>query len=167
MKKIGLLVVLAACFINAVAQKQSYDFLKGEKEMFIVLDYSVAKLNKKQSNAFFTLKNIEDPDYEAQYRKSMMQILVSDINKYLPSDFIVVPYDKNAKYKLTVKVMTVDDDGDTQAYIFISDIDSHEIKSQFFLEANGGRWGSFANLSGDAMENIACSIGRHLAKRMK
>ena len=165
MKKIGLLVIFAVCFIGTKAQK-SYDFLKGEKEMDIVLDYSEAKLDKKQSTAFFTLKNMDEQDYEEKYKKRMLQIFVSNVNEYLPSDFIIVPDAQNTDYQLIIKVINVDGDGETTAKIIISKIDTNEVMANFSANGDGGRWGSFSNLSGDGMERLAKNVGKNVAKKM-
>ena len=167
MKKIVFLAMLTVCFINIKAQNQNFDFLRGVEELDVELDYSIAKFEKKWASDFFMLENSRNPNWEIEYKKEMLIKFVISANSYLPSWCIIKENFQNAKYKIIVKVIKLDDDKDTDANILIVEKNSGEILAQFSVYGAAGTFGSFKNLSGDAMENVGKKAGKFLAKKIR
>jgi hypothetical protein len=167
MKKTGLLVVLAFLSGSIMAQSQDFGFLKGVKEFSVEMDYSQTRFDKKVSEDFFMIANNRNPNFETTYKKEMLLKFIVSINSYLPDGCRVKENSQNAEYKIIVRVMSLNGDKDTNADILITRTDSSEILAQFAVYGEAGKYGSFANLSGDAMVKVGEKAGKFLSKKVK
>lgn len=66
----------------------------------------------------------------------------------------------NPQYSITVRAVEVDDDGETKAIVTLYENTSNAILGEVTLEADGGRYGSWVNLMGDAMERMGKELGK-------
>lgn len=64
-----------------------------------------------------------------------------------------------AQYALTIQALTVDDDGETEAKLILKDTATGEILGEAVMNADGGRFGSWQNLMGDALERMGEEFG--------
>ncbi|MDL2231457.1 hypothetical protein LJB85_01810 [Porphyromonadaceae bacterium OttesenSCG-928-L07] len=167
MKKLLFAIMIVLCFTGAQAQKKSWNFLKGEKALNVLLDYSEAQMDYRDAESFFELKNAKDPDYQEKYESETLVKFVRSVNKSLTSGIAVVFDSKNANYLLTIKVVSVDRNGNINATILISKMDTAETLAQFSAKVEGGHFGSFANLSKDGMNNLGTYVGKYISKKMK
>lgn len=73
---------------------------------------------------------------------------------------ILLPHATNSVYTITLRAVEVDDDGETKAIITLHDNTTHTVLGEVTLEADGGRYGSWVNLMGDAMERMGKELGK-------
>ncbi len=168
-KTLFLVFVLMLCITSVHAQKSkkiSLDFLKNEKELNVIFDYSEAKFEKKLAEDYFAQENAKNKDWEAKYKEAMITKFIAAINGELSNGCRVRRESQNVKYQLIVKVIKIDDDCDTDAEILVTEINSINILAQFSVYGAAGSFGSFTNLCGDAIENIGEKTGKFIAKKI-
>lgn len=66
----------------------------------------------------------------------------------------------NSLYTITVRAITVDDDGETEAVVTLRENATNAVLGEVTLNADGGRYGSWTNLMGDAMERMGETLGK-------
>ena len=167
MKKIGLLLMLFFWFGNIMAQEKDFSFLKGVKEFSVEMDYSQTRFDRKLAEDFFMIQNNRNPKWEATYKKEMLLKFMVNANSYLPDGCRIRENSQNAEYKIIVKVITLNENKDTNAEILITKINSSEVLAKFSVYGKAGKYGTYANLSGDAMQKIGKETGLFLAKRVE
>jgi len=160
-------VMIIVCFINIHAQDKNFEFLRGVKEFIVEMDYSQARFDKELATDYFMIENERDPNYEAKYKKEMLNKFIVSTNSYLPDGCQVRENSQSAKYKIVVKVIKLDKNRNTNADILISIVNSSEILAKFSVYGAAGKFGSFTNLSGDAMKNVGKNTGNFLAKKVE
>ena len=69
---------------------------------------------------------------------------------------------KTENYQLVFKVITVDDDGETNGNLLLLDKDGIVIGEAEKFNANGGHFGSQTNLMGDAAERLGKKIAQFI-----
>ena len=159
--------MLSIWFGNIMAQDQGFSFLKGVKEFSVEMDYSQTRFDKKIAEDFFMIQNTRNPKWEATYKKEMLIKFIVNVNSYLPDGCRVKENSQNADYKIIVKVKALNGNKDTDADILITKVNSSEVMAKFSVNGKAGKYGSYANLSGDAMEKIGIEVGQFLAKRVE
>ena len=156
MKKIGFITMFVMCLANIHAQNFS--------EFTVTLDYSKTKFEKTFAADFFRLKNLNNPNWEKEYKREMLLTFITSANLYLPAGYVINENLQNAAYEIIVKVKKLDDDQDTDADILIVQTNTSEKLTLFPVYGAAGRFGSFTNLSGDAMKEIGKTVGKFIAK---
>jgi len=165
MKKIVFVFAILLLFCNLSAQKK-FSFLKEIKIFDVEIDYSKAWLKSKKAHTFFALENLENAEFEENYKNEMLIKFVKYSNFPLPSKYSIGLDTLNAEYKIVVTIIAVGSNGNTDAVISIVKIDSKEIISMFSAYGRGGTFGSFTNLSGDGMTRLGTQVGNLFARKI-
>jgi hypothetical protein len=166
MKKLLLSFAVLFIFCSLKAQGK-FDFLKDLKIFDVEIDYSKATIRGKSAKNFFALENLENDNFEANYKREMLIKFIKYVNFPLPSNYSIGLDTLEVEYKIVVNVKVVDINGNTEANILIVKIDTEETVSQFVHYGRGGTFGSFTNLSGDGMIRLGTNIGYLFARKIR
>jgi hypothetical protein len=167
-------ILLTALFVAVTAfgasaqklEKSSIDFLKKETQVNITFDFSVLKIESKTVEMMIAengekWKNWWEkaiPEFSEKFVRTLNTVL-SDKNRDLTfGDF------QQADYALTVKFLEINDDNDVKALLIFSQNDSENSLAEISIDGKAGRFGSVANLLGDAMKDAGRKFGKFLLK---
>jgi len=150
-------------------QKQDFSFLKETAEFIVELDYSNAKFDNVFAEHYFAVENLKDTTWESNYKKEMFYKFIKgiSINSYLPLGYKFKENSLNADYKIFIKIIRLDRGKNTKTEISIIDINSSETLAQFYAYGSAGAFGSFTNLSGDAMVDLGENVAKFIFQKPK
>ena len=161
MKRILILVLLLVAPIFVFAQKlndsKNLGAIADETKLDLIIDFSEASILGVDFEDWVT----GEPDWEQSYstiRVKFMQAFNSSADKgKKPHKVGNAP---NSNYVVYVKVQKVKDDwSEVHALVSVKNRDGEVIFADS-IKGEQGRFGSVANLMGDAMEDMGWKVGR-------
>lgn len=162
MKKF-LLIALQFVLLStsAFAQKQWSEpiaKIKGENRINITVDYSKALMKGQPSETFIASEKDWDEGVQEIYGRMLdaynKVAIVGGKSRIAAGNF------PDAKFSFKVVPTSIADNGNTIADVSLIDNTSGEtLYTEYNAYAKGGKFGTFINLTGDAMENM----GKYLA----
>lgn len=141
-----------------VIKSGSLDFLQTNNAFSVSIDFSQSKIKKMSYNVYCELDEDwkkDEKDIQKRFKLAMAEGFAKyniDILNEAPVSLLLFP-------------TTIDNDGETRAYLEIRDSDNAVLAVIEGIHGEGGRFGSLANLVGDGMERIAHSFVKYLIKQ--
>jgi hypothetical protein len=165
-----LFVVTTVVGVSAQNLKEgSIDFLKNETKINVAFDFSETKIEGKPIK-YWVLKEGEEwkddweeaiPEFSEKFVKTLNTVLAGKERDLEFGNF------KEAKYRLTVHFLDIDDDNDVKALLVFSQNNAENSLAEISINCKAGRFGSMANLIGDAMIDAGENFGAFLIKKLK
>lgn len=163
MRRINIALIMILCSVCIHAQKVtkgSFSVLANEKTISVSIDYSDSKIDGVPFDIFL--------EGEENWNDSYRDIII----KYMKaanqnSDGIIYSTKQSGNYQLVFKATSVDRDGETTGYLQLLDKNDNEIGTAEGFNANGGSFGSQANLMGDASKKLGKKIANFINKQIK
>ena len=146
-------------------QSGSLSLLKNETQLNIVFDYYYLKIEGIRESDFAATKSESDQVKWENSKKQFLAKFMAGFNKRV-SGKILAGIFPDVKYKLTVIMLTLDDDCDMVAQVVFSEQNSTTPIAVFSLKGNAGRFGSQSNLIGDACLDAGEKTGKFIAKQL-
>ncbi len=171
MKKRSLIAFFVMVSVSIQAQKLtegSLNFLKGEKQLYIAeFDFSSAIIHKKEKSAdFFERQHAKDSDWENKFKTGIRSKFMDGLNTGLKVGLNAGNFD-DATYKATVIVTDIDLNNNINAEIVFTKMNSTVVLARIALPGTAGRFGSMANLVGDASKDAGNKLGKFISKKLK
>ena len=162
-KKICITSIFIFTVASLYAQKitnGSFHILANESSVYLSIDYVDSKIAKIPFDIF-----IEGEDnWDEGYRDITKKLIMSANKK---SHGIKYISKKTENYQLVLKVIKVDNDGETRGNLLLLDKDDNVIAVAESFYAEGGRFGSQMNLMSDAAERLGGKIAVFIKKQIK
>ena len=170
MRRLSVLAVSLFLVVGASAQKLKegdLSFLKGENKLHVVFDYSDLKIEGKKETVFLEKKgdkwatdwnNAKSEFFEKFTKNANMVLIDKDLDLRI-GNF------PDAKYQITIKVLTLDDDWDMTTEVYFAK--DSKILAVVDLKGSAGKFGSPTNLTGDAMKDAGTRFGKFISKKIK
>lgn len=149
----------------------SLGFLKGEKGISLVFDYSKTTYRGMSLEGFLSSEFKVDEEKSKQdirtqvnggKKSEFYQKFVREFNNVFrkKADALLIDSSEPGNYCLTVRVLTFDNKNNSTSVVDITKNGSAEVLAQIALDGKSGHFGSTENLMGDAY----MSGGERLAK---
>jgi len=168
MKRLLSVILILTISLTALAQKMS-----DSKNLAAVADEQKIDLNIDFSNASILGVDFEDwvtgePDWDQSYSEIRVKFIqafnsIADRGRH-PHRAGSAP---NSSYLLHIKIEKVKDDGsEVHALVCVENKEGNTIYEKS-MKGEQGRFGSVANLMGDAMEDLGYKVGRLFSSNAK
>lgn len=164
MKKCYVQIILSlfvALFANAKGPNIIGSFSALDDDRVVVdvkLDYTSAEMDDMSfEKALYVMEFTKE-----QWDLTIVPILISRFCEEANNECDAFFREESAtpsRYKLEIKVLSVDDDGETEARLTLVDNVTGYMLGEVVLNADGGRFGSWHNLMGDALARIGKELG--------
>lgn len=155
MKKMTLLVMIAFSILTAHAQ--SLKFLSDQNKIGFAISYDEAVIRGLDASEIQTIEGDWDKDQPVLISK-LLEKLNAEQTRYVFSNNT-----SHVQYILVLHPTYISEKGDMRAYACIVDQSGQEYARFNKLNAKGGKFGTFLNLTGDGMRRM----GQVLASRVK
>ena len=158
--------MLLIAFSESVAQsskKTSWDFLKGQKELNVVFDYSDLKIENQAESVYFAYKGEKWATKWENGKTEFFSKFVGEANG--KSKSIVLGNTPNAEFTATVKILSLDDDWDMKVVVIFTKTNDNNVLATKTIKGSAGTFGSATNLTGDAMLSTGRKFGKFISKK--
>jgi hypothetical protein len=163
------LLVFVACAMNAqTLVSGSFDYLRGQSNLGIILDTSEATIGGQLLKSYIGQKLADKENVQEWLQKSNAELteeLVQSFNKTMRKkgcklqSIRVDTFD----YQATVKAVSFTKKGDMDAVVYFTKTGSDEVLAKVSVKGDGGKFGSLNNLMGDGCKDV----GKKLAKMLQ
>lgn len=174
------LTIVSLCLLlfcqNIQAQKikkGDLDFLKNQKEIHLVFDWSNVIIDNKTEEDFVDIKAINSREdwknewyttikkgFELKFKAATNGIFIETL------DMKVGDY-PNANVTALIKLQRIDSDGEVYASVIFSNNNSDEPIITVKINGDGGMWGTVENLFGDGFTKAGISLGKIIVKNLE
>ena len=145
------------------SNETSFDFLKGQKEINVILDYSDLKIDEKPENVYLVYRGNEwATKWEAAKTEFYQKFITAST---FNSEQIVFGNIPNAEYTVIVKILSLDWDMD--AIVFFIRTNDTKILAAIDLHGNSAIFGSAETKTSSAMINAGEKFGKFVSKKIR
>jgi hypothetical protein len=173
MKRLIFLIACCQLFVfHGIAQKSSYEFLKSEKQLNIVMDYSIVKIDGYTEPEFIEYQCIRGGEkWKTKWDSIIKKDLYQKFTGYFNENFIGKSELRggnfpDAGYVATVKLVKIDFYGTTEAKVIITKKGSDTVINIIDIVGRGGKAGSRENLMGDGFKRAGSDLGKKMLKNL-
>lgn len=176
MKQIILLLCLLILSTASFAKKKKtnpYEFLRNQKQLHLVIDYSNAVIHGLSEDDFLELQAIKGGEewktkWEEEIKKELYLKFVGEVNTPLIGkyDLRVANY-PDAEYQATIQIQSITQRGTTKAKVVFTKRNSNEEITYLYIDGLGGTFGSKENLMGDGFRRAGEDLGGFLYYRLR
>ncbi len=170
-----MIFFIACCQLlsfQGFAQKSSNEFLNNEKQLNIVIDYSIVKIDGYTEAEFVEYQCIRGGEkWKTKWDSIIKKDLYRKFTGYFNENFIGKSDLRggnfpDAGYIATVKLVKIDFYGTTEAKVIITKKGSDTVLSIIDIVGRGGRAGSRENLMGDGFRRAGSDFGKKVLKNL-
>ena len=168
MKKVILLSIAALCVNICLAQKLTSGSLEdvfNQETLNVGFDFSKANIDGMKETAMLNIGGERASDWQRDKEEICSKFLIAMYGE--TKDFIEVGHYPDAKYTLVFIPATFDDDGEVRGSAQVVNKEGEVVAIIDKINGDGGRWGSFTNLCGDAMERAGYKVGSLLQREAR
>ena len=175
MKRITLLLSLIFIGMTALSAqtitKGSFNLLVNPQNLDFKIDYQSGIYKGLNFDERMQLE-CEGANLEAECKRTQQSLRGYFISSFLERTtnygYGLGTFDENkAKYRLTMHINSVSENGNTSARYNITDLKTGEEIVEFTANSEGGVFGSFINLWGDGMQDAGSVVGKFFIKQIK
>lgn len=176
MKKLFLLITLLVFTIIVFGKKKktnSYEFLKNQQELNVVIDYNNVMIHGLNEQDFLELQAIRGGEewktkWEKMIKKELYMKLTGEINAQLIGKYNLRAANyPEANYCANVLLLSISNKGTVKAIVTFTKNNSSETIVALNVYGSGGTFGSTENLMGDGFQRSGRQIGLVLDKKLK
>lgn len=175
MKRFFLLGMLSCLFcVTAIAggKDVSLAFLKSEKAIGYVVDWSQMTINGMSKAEWIEKRQVDQPDYDAnkEYEEELLpsiEKMFETANDEIKKTGLYFVSSTEKKYTFYFYPQDIKKKGDNNINCVVKETATGETKAEFNLKGNGGTWGSMGNLWGDGFEDAGEKLGKIIKKGIK
>ena len=168
MKKITVLLLAFFISLTGYAQKLVSGSLAEvfrQETLNVAVDYSKASIDGIKESSLLNIGGERAKDWQRDKEEINSKFILALHLKI--NDIIEVGRYPDANYTLVFIPTSFDDDGEVNGYAEIIDTDGTSVAKIEKINGDGGRWGSFTNLCGDAMERAGENVGKLLQRECR
>jgi hypothetical protein len=176
MKKVSLMIAaILICYSNLNAQKLnqgSLDFLKDEKELNIVLDFSNVIIDGKSEKEFLELQAIRGGEqwklkWENEVKRYLYKKFTDNCNlQFIGNYEFRVGNFPGANYQASIKVINIDAYGGVDVEVIFTKMNSTDVLASTLFYGKGGTFGTKENLMGDGFRRAGYKLGKIIVKKL-
>ncbi|MDR1181236.1 MAG: hypothetical protein LBL13_04605, partial [Bacteroidales bacterium] len=147
----------------------SIDFLRNETKINVSFDFSKVEIEGKPVK-YWIAKEGEEwkndweeaiPEFSEKFVRTLNAVMIDKSRDLDFGNF------QEANYQLTVQFLTIDDDNDVKALLIFSQNNSQNALAEISINGKAGKFGSMANLIGDAMIDAGEKFGKFLIRKIE
>ncbi len=165
MKKYLLLAGLLLCCIPSMAQKLTSGSLEpvfAQDKLNVTFDFSQASIDGIRESSLLNVGGDRAKDWAEGKENICTKFMLAMLP--IVDNVISIGRFDDAPYTLVFIPKTFDDDGEVRGDAKVVDADGNVIAVISKINGDGGRWGTYMNLCGDAMEKAGTNVGRFLIR---
>ena len=175
MKKAILLIVFALSLTSLSAQKikeGNLDFLIGEKELNLIIDYKNTIIHGNTEEAFVNQMVVQNGEqwkeiWDGETKTELYQKFTIFLNRGTENLGLKAGTFPEANYVAVVKIINIEKKGTTTADVFFLKTGYPDILAIISVQGDGGKYGSMENLAGDGFRRAGSNLGQFLANSVK
>jgi hypothetical protein len=170
---IGSLLFFVTCLKAQKSKDETLDFLKGETQLNIIIDYTAVKIGNNNEKDFVEIQCIKGGEtwkdkWNGRIKKDYLRKFIGsfNINFIGKTEFRAGEF-PTATFQATLKGMIIDQNGNMTGDVFFSKLNSDITLASVNIKADGGHIGSITNLIGDGFAKAGASLGKYVSKKIK
>lgn len=175
MKKIFMLGILSCLFCVAAfagSKKVSLAFLKGEKGIGYVVDWSQMTIDGMSKVEWIERRQVDQPKYDAnkEYEEELLpsiKKMFQTANDEIKKTGLYFVSGPEKKYTFYFYPQDIKKKGDNNINCVVKETATGETLAEFSIEGEGGSWGKMSNLWGDGFKDAGEKLGKVIKKGIK
>ena len=163
-----MLSITAFCVNICLAQKLTSGSLEDvfdQETLNVDFDFSKAVIDGMKESALLNIGGERASDWQRDKNEICSKFLIAMYGQ--TKDFIEIGHYPDAQYTLVFIPASFDDDGEVRGSAHVVNNEGEVIATIEKINGDGGRWGSFTNLCGDAMERAGDEVGSLLQREAR
>lgn len=175
MKRFFMLGIFSCLFCAAAiagGKDVNLTFLKGEKAIGYVVDWSQLTIDGMSKADWIEKRQADQPDFDAnkEYEEELLpsvKKMFESANDKIKKTGLYFVSGTGKKYTFYFYPQNIKKKGDNNINCIVKETATGETMVEFNLEGEGGTWGSMGNLWGDGFNDAGEQLGKIIKKGIK
>ncbi len=166
------LLLISTIVFAKKGKKETFAFLKNEKQLNVIIDYSDVIIDELSEVEFLEMQAIKGGDeWSTKWENEIKDDLYKKFTGYMNLNFIG-EYEiragnfPNANFQALVKLETISERGTTKASVVFTKVNSEEEITTVYIYGAGGTYGSRENLMGDGFQRAGDQLGGIIERKL-